>query len=239
MVSFPDGITKLVVTFTVFTQSSNNLKKPVRLVRLLSNPLSTNEWLDIVVTYEPLPLQEHNLSTFEKGERARVSLYVNGELHATTEDYFGRFFQIIHFSKSLCRTSLHQNIVFGTTPISLIKPFSDHLLAGGLRWTIKPKLGQNLSPQKNFISFENNEDIEVPWLPLTDLHDRVVEASNAFTYCANATAMYLKDISIRIQEEVTFVHDNLENIKSYLRLTSLLGDVSLGALGLSTPAVDV
>lgn len=90
LVSFPDGTTKLIVTFTVFTQSSTHIKKSIRLVKLLSKSLPSNEWLDIAVKYEPLPALETNPSTFEKGERARVTLSINGEVHATTEDYFGR-----------------------------------------------------------------------------------------------------------------------------------------------------
>lgn len=59
-------------------------------MKLSSRLLPIDQWLDVAVHYEPIPMLNDPL-TIEKGEKARVSLSVNGEIHASTEDYFGRF----------------------------------------------------------------------------------------------------------------------------------------------------
>lgn len=43
--------------------------------------------------YQPLT----NIETdFEKGEKAKIGLYIDGQLHASTEDYFGRYYLFIY-----------------------------------------------------------------------------------------------------------------------------------------------
>jgi hypothetical protein len=93
LMTLPDGTAKVVVTFTVLSQTTQAFKapKPTRLVKLCSRLLPLDRWLDLIVRYEPLAEQQQDLSAFEKGEKARVCLYVDGELHASTEDYFGRY----------------------------------------------------------------------------------------------------------------------------------------------------
>lgn len=95
LASLPDGTSHIVVTITVCSQNSQIKNgKPVRLVKLSSKPLISDKWIDLTIIYHPLS----NIETdYEKGEKARVSLYIDGILHASTEDYFGRFRFMIFF----------------------------------------------------------------------------------------------------------------------------------------------
>ena len=65
----------------------NKNLRPVRLVKLSSRPLLHDQWIDLTIIFQPLTNIE---ADYEKGEKVRVSLYIDGILHASTEDYFGR-----------------------------------------------------------------------------------------------------------------------------------------------------
>lgn len=89
--------------------------------------------------------------------------------------------------------------------------------------------------------FSNGEKVQIPWLPLTNLHERLMEASNTYAYCATATSSYLKGISLRIKKEKNFIKNraSLETLNSFLSLMPALGDVGLRVLGICTSEVDV
>ena len=150
----PDGTALLVVTITSTMDSAGkkSAAKKIRMVKLSSKPLPVDTWIDVSVQYtclfeETKPnetvddngdaiKEEHQQQQQQQrqqqpkhdpnnnNERSILHLFIDGELHSTAEDSFGRL-------------SLHQNIIFGTTPVSLIKPTNKNecLQAGGLRWS--------------------------------------------------------------------------------------------------------
>jgi hypothetical protein len=251
LMTLPDGTAKVVVTFTVLAQATQPFKapKPTRLVKLCSRFLPLDQWIDVVVRYEPITEQQQDLSTFEKGEKARVSLYVDGELHASTEDHFGRYDSRIALIVDLFhRISLHQNIVFGTTPVSLIKPSSSHLLAGGLRWTSKTPTSSPINSTQSSTKITqaitiNSSLIQIPCLPLISLQDFIGEASTACHSCALMTSKFISNLIDNLgdlfQDPMQIQKEDLDEILELLRLIPSLEDLAVGLLGHSTPIVDV
>jgi hypothetical protein len=282
LLSLPDNTARVIVTFTVYSQnySTGTSKKLIRLVKLSSHLLPIDEWLDVMVHYEPLRPQNDdgdgndNPLIIEKGEKARVSLSVNGVIHASTEDYFGRFvlpppppppscLLLFLLTIFLIRISLHQNLVFGTTPISLIKPSAPHLLAGGLRWTTQshPTPTPPLSPallQDHFIEIRNSENISkilIPHLPLVSLQDLITETSTACLNCATVTSKFLQNLSLHLLNSFkaaagasrasTEIQNNkhsdgiFEEIFQFLQTIPHLGSLAVSVLGVGTPAIDV
>ena len=131
----PDGTALLVVTITSPVDSNGEkTTKRIRMVKLSSKPLPVDEWIDVTMQFTCLfedaasKRQESSQRVIVK-ERSVLRLFINGELHSTAEDCFGRL-------------SLHQNVIFGTTPKSLIMPQDKNecLQAGWLRWSTQPQL---------------------------------------------------------------------------------------------------
>lgn len=85
----PDGKSVIVVKITTCLQKGSfKPNKPIRIVKLSSLPLATDTWLDISIQFTSLsPLE--NMAGAE-AERSLVQLFVNGELHVSAEDSFGR-----------------------------------------------------------------------------------------------------------------------------------------------------
>lgn len=96
-----DGNPVIVVKITTCVQKTGTrISKPIRIVKLSSRPLEYDTWLDISIQFTCLPVKEAQKSSSAPGtsrptsiidsERSLVQLFVNGQLHVSTEDSFGR-----------------------------------------------------------------------------------------------------------------------------------------------------
>lgn len=97
-----DGKSVIVVKVTTCTQKSGTrMGKPIRIVKLSSRPLDIDTWLDISIQFTCMPVTwstsvgGHKHGETEQSppepERSVVQLFVNGELHVSAEDCFGRY----------------------------------------------------------------------------------------------------------------------------------------------------
>jgi hypothetical protein len=92
----PDGKSVVVVKITTCIQKGGTKpNKPIRIVKLSSLPLETDTWLDISIQFTCLPPVPQatggkNGVNGAESERSLVQLFVNGILHVSAEDSFGR-----------------------------------------------------------------------------------------------------------------------------------------------------
>lgn len=146
------------------------------------------------------------------------------------------------------RISLHQNFVFGTTPISLVKPSTSHLLAGGLRWSTQPTSDPYPTPsQDHFISIEDSDKsskILIPHLPFISLQDLISETSTTCLNCASVASKFIENISFHILD--SFKNWNqaesdriFDEIFLFLQSIPNLGSLAVSFLGVGTPTIDV
>ena len=147
------------------------------------------------------------------------------------------------------RISLHQNFVFGTTPISLVKPSTSHLLAGGLRWSTQPTTDPYPTRcQDHFISIEDSSDkspkILIPHLPFISLQDLISETSIACLNCASITSKFIENVSSHILNSFKNWHQTesdriFDEIFVFLQSIPNLGSLAVSFLGVGTPTIDV